>query len=376
MMYGRLWPRALVCFLLAWLCVLFYLLGPIMWSNEKEERMTRQLFEANKEVQLLNSKNSELQALLKRVQVSPVAAAAAAAPNVSSLSLSHAVSQAADEPTVQYETYRRRLMRDLRENWQFLSSRFQEMSKNQDPNLLSKTLSETRHRYHTMVSDFDLMTENDGHANWRQKEAKDLSDLVQRRLSALQNPPDCSKARKLVCKLNKGCGYGCQIHHAVYCFIVAYGTERTLILKSKGWRYNKQGGFEEIFQPLSETCMDAQGTGGHQMWPGKNETQVVDIPIVDSINPRPKFLPPAIPADLADRIVKIHGDPIVWWVSEFLRYILRPQPPTAEMLKEIETEQGLQRPLVGVHIRRTDKVGTEAAFHNVNEYMSHVSAFV
>ena len=103
------------------------------------------------------------------------------------------------------------------------------------------------------------MTANDGHDGWRAAESRALSDLVQKRLRALQNPEDCSKAKKLVCKLNKGCGYGCQIHHAVYCFIVAYGTERTLILKSKGWRYNK-GGFEEIFMPLSETCNDPKAS--------------------------------------------------------------------------------------------------------------------
>lgn len=28
----------------------------------------------------------------------------------------------------------------------------------------------------------------------------------------LQNPSDCSKARKLVCSLNKGCGFGCQVN--------------------------------------------------------------------------------------------------------------------------------------------------------------------
>ena len=44
-----------------------------------------------------------------------------------------------------------------------------------------------------------------------------------------------------------------QIHHAVYCFITAYGTERMLVLKSKGWRYDKAG-FEDVFHPLSETC--------------------------------------------------------------------------------------------------------------------------
>ena len=57
---------------------------------------------------------------------------------------------------------------------------------------------------------------------------------MQRRLHHLQNPKDCSSARKLVCSLSKACGFGCQMHHAMYCFIVAYGTERTLILQSGG----------------------------------------------------------------------------------------------------------------------------------------------
>ena len=35
------------------------------------------------------------------------------------------------------------------------------------------------------------------------------------------------------CTFYQGCGYGCQIHHAVYCFITAYGTKRTMILNSK-----------------------------------------------------------------------------------------------------------------------------------------------
>ena len=61
-----------------------------------------------------------------------------------------------------------------------------------------------------------------------------LSDLMQRRLHHLQNPSDCASARKLVCSLSKACGFGCQMHHAMYCFIVAYATERTLVLQSGG----------------------------------------------------------------------------------------------------------------------------------------------
>lgn len=50
--------------------------------------------------------------------------------------------------------------------------------------------------------------------------------------------------------------------------MVAYGTERTLILKSKGWRYHK-GGWEEVFKPISDTCTDPSGESVSS-WPGRN----------------------------------------------------------------------------------------------------------
>ncbi|KAL6486688.1 hypothetical protein MHYP_G00060800 [Metynnis hypsauchen] len=77
------------------------------------------------------------------------------------------------------------------------------------------------------------------------------------------NPPDCSKAQKLVCNINKGCGYGCQLHHVVYCFMIAYGTQRTLILESHNWRYANNG-WETVFRPVSDTCTDRTGAStGH-----------------------------------------------------------------------------------------------------------------
>lgn len=83
----------------------------------------------------------------------------------------------------------------------------------------------------------------------------------------VQNPPDCGKAHKLVCNINKGCGYGCQLHHVVYCFMIAYGTQRTLILESQNWRY-ATGGWETVFKPVSDTCTDRSGAStGH--WSGK-----------------------------------------------------------------------------------------------------------
>jgi glycoprotein 6-alpha-L-fucosyltransferase len=77
--------------------------------------------------------------------------------------------------------------------------------------MFESALSNARHHYNVVVRDLDVLAENDGHADWRKNEAAALSSIVQNRLTALQNPPDCGKARKLVCNLNKGCGYGCQV---------------------------------------------------------------------------------------------------------------------------------------------------------------------
>ncbi len=79
--------------------------------------------------------------------------------------------------------------------------------------LLNSTLSSARHHYNVVIRDLEVLAENDGYAEWRQNESKALSSIVQNRLKALQNPKDCSSARKLVCNLNKGCGYGCQVKY-------------------------------------------------------------------------------------------------------------------------------------------------------------------
>jgi glycoprotein 6-alpha-L-fucosyltransferase len=69
----------------------------------------------------------------------------------------------------------------------------------------------------------------------------------------MQNPNDCSNARTLICDLNKACGFGCQMHHVMYCFIEAYFQNRTMILESNDWRYDSRG-YESYFLPVSETC--------------------------------------------------------------------------------------------------------------------------
>jgi len=382
------WGKILLAFLVVWILILIYLLVPL-WPHKTdvEDQLASKLKTARDEVERISHENVELRALLKNFKPNSkhsggneVSESPAEAPIIAEKDIENVVSQFVKGPSKEYEMNRRQIERDTNELWWHVRSRLEAAQKqfgsgsnNQElSSWINQTLSSTRHHQKAVLLDLDKLKESDGHSEWRLQEAKELESLVQNRLKSLQNPSDCSSAKKLLCNLNKGCGYGCQLHHAVYCFIVAYGTERTLILKSKGWRYNRNG-YEEIFQPLSDTCREATGPKVH--WPGDKNAPLVEIPIIDSINPRPRFLPPAIPKDLADRIMRIHGDPIVWWVSQFLKYFLRPQPDTANMLIEAEKLQGLAKPIVGIHIRRTDKVGTEAAFHSVEEYMKHVDEY-
>lgn len=93
----------------------------------------------------------------------------------------------------------------------------------------------------------------DNLGEWRRKESLEMAKKVQKHLHELQNPSNCEISKKLVCDLTKGCGFGCQMHHILYCFIAAYYSKRTLILESVGWQYNSRG-FEQYFRPLSDSC--------------------------------------------------------------------------------------------------------------------------
>uniref|UniRef100_A0A4W5JJN2 Alpha-(1,6)-fucosyltransferase n=1 Tax=Hucho hucho TaxID=62062 RepID=A0A4W5JJN2_9TELE len=102
------------------------------------------------------------------------------------------------------------------------------------------------------------------------------------------------------------------------------------------------------------------------------DIQVVELPIVDSLQPRPPYLPLSIPEDLAQRLHRLHGDPSVWWVSQFVKYLVHPQAWLEKEILDTTAKLGFRHPIIGVHVRRTDKVGTEAAFHPIEEYMVHV----
>ena len=287
-------------------------------------------------------------------------------------------------PTLNYELTRRRLRRDVNELWWYIRGMLERIQNEKGSNiedLLQQTLSNGQHRYSTLLVILEDLAFHDGYQNWRDTEHQLLSEMVQKRIYTLQNPQNCSNARYSVCRIDKGCGIGCELHHIVHCFIVSYATERTLIIDSRHWNYNKGGNggsFEDIFKPLSDSCvidLNDKKSNIIASWPGRPDSRIVEIPFHHLMKPPPDYLPPSIPEDLADRLIRMHGNPIVWWIGQFFKYLLRPNEETFKLYTEAEKERDPSKPLVGVHIRRTDKIIAEAQYHSVDEYMVHVENY-
>lgn len=384
--------KAIVVLLAVWLVVIVLMTGPLFYSSDSDQHITRRLTKAMNELELLKRQNDELRTLLADFRV--VNENGDKARDQLMIDLRSKLSESSQmvekraaavsspvqnvcEPSLEFELTRRNVIRGVTELWYFLGSELKSLKSSVPDDPLKKKIQSVLDLgsdfKRSVLHDLHNLSTMDGLQEWRIAEERDLSNLIQTRLHYLQNPKDCSSAKKITCNLNKGCGYGCQIHHVVYCLILAYGTERTLILNSKGWRYNREG-WEAVFKPVSETCRSAHGKT-QSVWPGTPNTQVLNLPIIDSISPRPRFLPLAIPADISVRLRRVHGDPIVWWVGQFLKYLLRPQDSLKRAINETTAKLGFQKPIVGIHVRRTDKVGTEAAFHHINEYMKQVESF-
>ncbi|CAF0725864.1 unnamed protein product [Didymodactylos carnosus] len=281
-------------------------------------------------------------------------------------------------PGLEYEQLRRKIEIQARELSYFtlkqlekFDAKLSEQDKEQLKNVIDRFGDQSR----LLLASIRNLTKVDGYNSWREKEAKDLSNLIQARLKKLQNPSsDCTQTKRLVCNINKGCGYGCEIHHAMHCFHIAYALGRPLILLSEGWRYNPDG-FDKIFEPLSNKCTKEM-TAGSEPW-GKNyeSSQVIELPLIDNIHPRVNFLPMAIPEDLSQRLIKLTGHPFSWFTGQLMKYLLRPQTWLAEMIEKKREQIQFDSPVVGIHVRRTDKIGSEASYHDISEYMKYVQEY-
>ncbi|VDK86038.1 unnamed protein product [Litomosoides sigmodontis] len=273
--------------------------------------------------------------------------------------------------SMKHEVARRELHNSIWELYYYLNNQLTSIH-NSD----SLFTNHTRNQLLSLLGQAAAFRNVDVAESWRTNALANISTIFQKHFDKMQNPSDCKAVRILICDLNKQCGFGCQLHHVTYCFIVAYGSNRTLVLTDDGrtWNYAANGwtaafrpitkcSFSEIFKPNEHTY-----AWGIDKYYGRK--RIVKLPIIDSLSHRPPYLPLAIPQSHSDELIKLHSNSPVFFISQFIRYLMRPSALFAkeinEAVKKVPFDKG---PIVGLQIRRTDKIHAEASFHDLNEYM-------
>jgi len=121
--------------------------------------------------------------------------------------------------------------------------------------------------------------------------------------------------------------------------------------------------WESFLRPLSSTC-------DYELFKDEN---LEEVPINNSVFGRK--LVNQLPKEFGSDIIELVDSPNSWFHSQFSGYILRPQPRLSNYLQDFKRKINYSHPIVGVQVRRTDKLAGEAVFHRNADYMIHIKDF-
>lgn len=216
-----------------------------------------------------------------------------------------------------------------------------------------------------------------GDSSWKRELLLEMSGVIQKQLSSLQHPTDCSSVKKLVCSLfSNNRGFGSQIHGMAYCLLLAYVTKRTFIMNTGRFRYGKNAWEENLIQisncsmkDVNEITLYSNISNFDEILNSSDES--ISVPDVKAwVYHIPDFLFLAIPEDLAFSLTILNDDPPSWWIGQFIKYLFKLQPEIEKIVQR-EIQFNFNGLAVGMQIRRTDSVRS-GLYRPVAHYMSHV----
>lgn len=344
---------SIILILILWIFGFMFIIG----NNNDDKEIVKRLNQAELELEKLEQQNAKNLELIERLRENL---------KKENPTIINDNFVSSNRLSFEFEDLRRKTYTDLKDLSYYINSKFEHLANidskfKESIDIVNKNVD---HRVKVLLAEMYNSSISSNLGEQRAKLAHELHKEVQLRFKLLQNPSDCNSAKVLVCDLAKPCGFGCQMHHVMYCFIESYFQNRTMILDSSNWRYDPNG-YENYFKPLSDKCD----------YKNQENRDSIRLGIIDSRGTRPTYLPLGVPKDLVPRILQFHNNPFVWWAGEILTFLMRFSRNFEKELKETTRDIGLRRPCVGVHVRRTDKIGTEAALHHLDEYMKHVKDY-
>ncbi|CAH8843497.1 unnamed protein product [Trichobilharzia szidati] len=164
----------------------------------------------------------------------------------------------------------------------------------------------------------------------------------------------------------------------MHCFQMAYATGRTLLLSSTiGYSDLYTKWWIDNFLPLSDKCTvnDIPSKIYYSSIDQKvlDTQQAVGCPYIVDISSSFPWIPPAVPNHISEELSQLHGAPFIWFAGQLASYLMRPKFDISNEMKIFNNRS--ESPVVGIHVRRTDKINTEASFHSLEQYMKEVERY-
>ena len=220
-----------------------------------------------------------------------------------------------------------------------------------------------------------------------------MSKIVLHRIHYLQNPENCSTARKVICG-HFSAGMSATLHHWIYCFIYAYYTNRTMLIDISQWKYLrnvivKEGvkDYHQFFLPISKCKYTNDDKKIAVTWKNisnidstdtHKSPQVIRLPHIGNIfrdmPGAPKTAHYAMPKEILYHVIRYKYEPMAWWFGFFAKYLIRPNHYLQQFIDESRNSLGFKSPIVGLHIRRTDKI-IESKFIEMELYMKKIDEY-
>lgn len=96
-------------------------------------------------------------------------------------------------------------------------------------------------------------------------------------------------------------------------------------------------------------CLPVGLTAYHwTSYKNENPPELIQVPAIEVLGThRPSFLPMAVPRDIVDRLKAFHGYPFIWFIGEFLQYLMRPSAQLQQYLDERRAHLNITHPIVG-----------------------------
>jgi glycoprotein 6-alpha-L-fucosyltransferase len=148
-----------------------------------------------------------------------------------------------------------------------------------------------------------------------------------------------------------------------------------MILRLGDWEYTTNK-WVDYFVPPSPKCQWTPIAPG-QLTIWRNSSHDAENTVLYPLNiyALQYFKPFRVEKSFADRLSHFHGRPWIWWIGQMLRNLFQVQPDFEKFYQKRIKLVGFKSPIVGIHVRRSDKIASEAKPYELEKYMEFVEEY-